>query len=357
MKSYGTYGDEDCRTLLDKRNRTAVEEEHSHGERSDYRIADRRNAGTSGDSAGRTHSRDAGWSRIVRDVPRCDRESAGPAERPRDGLEPRPRVGLAYRGPLHYEIAAHRREIDVLEVLADHYAFGPDDQLAPVDELAQTFPIVLHGLGLSIGTAGPLDLAYVDCIRRLARRLDARAYSEHLSFTRAGGMETGALLPIPRTRAALTVVSENVVRVQDRLGKQLLLENVAAYFDYADAEMSEPEFVSALVARTGCGLLLDVHNVYVNATNFGFDPYAYLRELPAGAVRQMHIAGGEDVGGIYVDSHATPVCDTVWTLCAVALERQSPDCIVLEWDQNLPTFDVILGELAIARRLRDRSAA
>jgi uncharacterized protein (UPF0276 family) len=206
---------------------------------------------------------------------------------------------------------------------------------------------VPHGLGLSLGSADGLDETYLDRFADLIATVRPPWWSEHVAFTRAGGIDIGHLAPLPRTRDALDALERNIARARDRVGDvPLVLENIAAPMRLDTAgDLSEGAFLAELVARTGCGLLLDVENVYANASNFGEDPRATFDALPPDAVVQLHVAGGGWSGATYLDSHATPVREAVWALAAEACRRFPIRAIVVERDENLPPFAELLHEV------------
>ncbi|HWF77246.1 MAG TPA: DUF692 domain-containing protein [Caulobacteraceae bacterium] len=229
----------------------------------------------------------------------------------------------------HHGYAAH-----VLEVVAAHR------------------PIVMHGVSLSIGSTDPLDRAYLRSLRELAARVRAVWVSDHLCWTGVGGVNTHDLLPMPLTEAALAHVADRVRAVQDWLGRPLVLENPSSYLQFRADQMPEWEFLARLTGLTGCGLLLDVNNVYVSAVNHGFDAAAYIAALPPEAIVQMHLAGASDCGAHLIDTHDHPVAEPVWPLYAQAQGRCAGVSTLLEWDARIPPYEELLAELAKARLAR-----
>jgi hypothetical protein len=211
--------------------------------------------------------------------------------------------------------------------------------------------MVMHGVSLSIGATDPLDRAYVRRLVRLRDRIGARWVSDHLCFTGAAGRNTHDLLPLPLTRAALDHVADRVRIVQDALGAPLIIENPSTYIAWRGSTMPEAEFLAELCARTGCGLLLDVNNVYVSARNHGFDPYTYLDAIPFERVVQFHVAGHSDNGDHCVDTHDGRVVDPVWELLAAAWPRAGGASVLLEWDASIPSFPEVHAEALRARRV------
>jgi hypothetical protein len=260
-------------------------------------------------------------------------------------------AGYSYRRAYAAETYANRERIDVLEIVADHFFDRLRECRRELEMLAEHFTLVPHGLDLSLGSAEGLNEAYLTRFADVVRRSGARRWSEHVAFTRAGGISIGHLAPLPYTRETLDVLERNLERARRAIGDlPCALENIAAPIALG-GEFDEPEFLSALVARTGCKLLLDVENVHANALNFQFDADAYLDALPRDAVVQLHLAGGEWNGATYVDSHARTVSDDVWRLTRHAYERFAPEAAIVERDEDLPPFAELLREIEHAREL------
>ncbi len=261
-------------------------------------------------------------------------------------------AGYSYRRSYAAQTYAHRERIDVLEIVADHFFSPSRDCARELDLLAEHFTLLPHGLDLSLGSADGLNEPYLERFAEIVHRSGAPWWSEHIAFTRAGGVSIGHLAPLPFTHEALDVLARNIERARRAIGDvPCVLENIAAPVVLAGAEMDEPAFLTELVARTGCQLLLDVENVHANALNFGIDPEAYLDALPAQAVVQLHVAGGEWNGSSYVDSHACAVSDDVWRLVARAFERFPVRAVVIERDEALPPFEDLIDEIEHARAL------
>ncbi len=222
-----------------------------------------------------------------------------------------------------------------------------------LERVAAHRPVVMHGVSLSIGGTDPLDRAYLRDLRALAERVRAVWVSDHLCWTGVGGINTHDLLPMPLTEASLAHTADRVRAVQDALGRPLVLENPSSYLEFRASEMPEWEFLGRLAEETGCGLLLDVNNVHVSATNHGFDAVAYIDALPAERIVQMHLAGCSDCGGYLIDTHDHPVAAPVWPLYARAQARAGGVSTLLEWDARIPPYDELLAELGKARLARD----
>jgi uncharacterized protein (UPF0276 family) len=262
-------------------------------------------------------------------------------------------VGLGLRSQ-HYEaLLSSRRDVPWLEVLVDNYAHGDGLPLRHLDRARALYPVVFHGVGMSLGSTDPLDGDYVAAIRRLARRIEPAWISEHLAWVSAGGRHHHELLPLPFCEEAVGTVAAHVREVQDRLGQRILVENAAGYLRFACSRMSEAEFIAAVVAEADCDLLLDVSNLHVNARNHGYDPLVFLETIPGDRVRQMHLAGYDDHGSHLIDAHGSPVSEATWALFIQVQGRFPgvPTCI--EWDRDVPPFAVLAGERTRAAAIVD----
>ena len=270
-----------------------------------------------------------------------------------------PAVGIGYRSVLDAWTRANLDRFDVLEITVDHCMSASRFAETAIFDLVGKIPLTAHGIGLSIGTDVPLDLAYLDKAAAIVERLRAPAYSEHLAFTRTPGRDLANLLPVPKTQAVAESIIEKVRLVQSRISVPFLLENITYVFEWPDSELTDAEFLNLICAETGTGLLLDLENLYLNARNHRFDPYKFLDALPSGAVKEVHLAGGVTVEKSYLqrpvlaDSHSHPVPDGALDLLDHTLARQSPDAIVLERDDRLDAVDEIMDDV---RRIRARLA-
>lgn len=263
-------------------------------------------------------------------------------------------VGLGFREPFRADLFLNRERVDFLEVTADHYLDAPPEKQRELDLLAAHFTLIPHGLSLSLGSAEGLDLAYLDALADLVRRLDPPWWSEHVAFTRAGGVDIGHLAPLPFAHETLEVLCANIAAVRRRIEVPLILENITYTVALPGAEMDEAEFLAALLDRTGCGLLLDVTNLHTNAVNHGLDPAAFLDRLPLERVVQLHFAGGRRQDGVLVDSHSRPAPPPVWALLEEVLARAPVKGVILERDEDLPPFGELLIELDRARAIGRR---
>jgi uncharacterized protein (UPF0276 family) len=262
-----------------------------------------------------------------------------------------PAIGIGYRSSIDDFIRTNLARFEVLEITLDHCLAGSTASRAAIFDLIGQVPLTAHGIGLSIGTEAPLDLAYLDEIAALLDRLKAPAYSEHLAFTRVPGRELGNLLPLPKTQAVAESVIAKVKTVQSRISVPFLLENITYIFDWPDSELTDAEFLTLICRETGAGLLLDVENLYLNASNHGFDARAFVDALPRGLVREIHMAGGKAVREpflprpLLVDTHSYSVPEEVLALLDHALIRQTPSSIILERDDRLDATDEIMADV------------
>jgi len=263
--------------------------------------------------------------------------------------------GLGLR-PEHYEeIAASPGKVSWFEALSENYMVPGGNPVYWLERIRRDYPIALHGVSLSIGSIDPLDERYLDDLKALADRVQPMWLSDHLCFTGLRGMNMHDLLPLPYTEEALDHVAGRVKRVQDRLGRRLVLENVSSYVTYAASELSEWEFIAELSRRADCDILLDVNNVFVSAFNHEFDPLAFLRGMPAERVRQFHLAGHTHKGSHIIDTHDHPIVPDVWALYAEALKLFPGVPTMIERDADIPPYAELLAELDMAREIAART--
>jgi uncharacterized protein (UPF0276 family) len=268
-----------------------------------------------------------------------------------DHALPGAQVGIGLRAAHYAEIAERLPPLAFLEVHSENYFGDGGSALAWLERLRAHYPVSLHGVGLSLGSADPLDERHLSRLAALAARVEPMLVSEHLSWSSIGGHHANDLLPLPFTQEALDHVVDRIGATQDRLGRRILVENVSTYARLPDSRIPEAEFVAQVVRRSGCGLLLDVNNVFVNAGNHGFDPRAYLAALDGTLIGEMHLAGFERADGLLVDTHAAPVADEVWSLYEEAVRRFGARPTAIERDANMPPLDTLLGEAARARKV------
>ena len=261
--------------------------------------------------------------------------------------------GLGMR-PAHYdEFLGGNVPVDFIEVISENFMVDGGRPLHILDRVRTHYPVALHGVSMSIGSADGLDIGYLRRLRSLVDRIDPVVVSDHLCWTRIEGFNSHDLLPLPYTQEALDLVCANVSEAQDILGRALLIENPSTYLEFSHSEMSEWAFLDEMSARTGCFLLLDVNNIYVNAANHRFDPLAYLEGIPADRVRQIHLAGHSQGKDLLIDTHDQPVPSPVWALYETAIQMTGPVATMIERDDRIPPLAELLDELAIARELAD----
>jgi uncharacterized protein len=268
-------------------------------------------------------------------------------------------AGIGLRAPHVEEILATRPAVGWLEVHAENY-MGGGPTLRALERLRVDYPISIHGVGLSLGSAGDLDTRHLERLARLVERVEPALVSEHLSWSVTGGAYLNHLLPLPYTAETLAIVSEHVERAQARLGRRLLIENPSGYLRFRGDEIAEADFLAALARRTGCGLLCDVNNIHVTCANLGGDPDAYLAALPPDAIGEIHLAGhavnDADGRAILIDDHGARVAEPVWQLYARALARFGARPSLVEWDTDLPPLATLLDEASRAERYLETSA-
>jgi len=258
----------------------------------------------------------------------------------------------------HYEaILADNPRVDWFEALTENYLVPGGRPLDNLMRIRERYPMVLHGVSMSIGSTQPLDLHYLAQLKSLAARVEPHWISDHLCWTGVAGRNMHDLLPLPYTEEALTHIVDRVRTVQDILGRRILLENVSSYVTYRDSQVTEWEFLREIAQQADCLLLLDVNNIYVSSVNHGFDPLAYLQAIPVDRVQQMHLAGHENHGDYLIDTHDHPVPDPVWELYDAAVSRFGSVSTMIERDANIPPLEELCCELDAARQLAERALA
>jgi len=258
-------------------------------------------------------------------------------------------IGLGLRTVHYGHILEHWPAVDWFEIISENYMQTQGRPLQFLDRIAERYPIVMHGVSMSIGSADPLDWSYLGELKALKQRTSARWISDHLCWTGVAGRNTHDLLPMPYTEEALRHTAARVRQVQDFMEAPLLLENPSSYLEFAGCEMREWEFLARLAEEADCGLLLDVNNIVVSAFNHDFDPVTYLAALPLDRVAQMHVAGHTHHGTHIVDTHIGPVTDEVWALARDASARAPCASLLLEWDAEIPPFEEVHREALRAR--------
>lgn len=260
--------------------------------------------------------------------------------------------GLGLRKEHYGDYLSAPQPVDFVEIISENFMACGGRPLHTLDAVRERHRVAMHGVSMSLGSPGGLDADYLHALKTLARRLDPLWISDHLCWTRVGGLATHDLLPLPYTPEALDVCVANVRHAQDVLERPILVENPSSYVTFPESSMTEWDFLAALAGETGCYLLLDVNNVFVSSVNHGFDPQAFLAGIPPDRVRQMHLAGhSAGPRGLLIDTHDAPVCPEVWALYQRATERFGPCATMVERDDHMPPLDVLLDELAQARRL------
>ncbi|MET0988783.1 MAG: DUF692 domain-containing protein [Steroidobacteraceae bacterium] len=257
--------------------------------------------------------------------------------------------GLGLRAE-HYEAVLNERpRVDWFEVITENYLVPGGKPLYYLDRIRERFPLAMHGVSLSIGSTDRLNLDYLRQLKQLANHVQPRWISDHLCWTGVDGLNLHDLMPLPYTEEALQHVAARVRHVQDFLGQRILLENVSSYLDYTDSTLSEWDFLTALTAEADCDLLLDINNIYVSSVNHGFDPSEFLAGVPKERVRQLHLAGHQNLGTHLIDTHDAPIATAVWDLYKAARLRFGDVATMIERDDKIPPLFELIAELDIAR--------
>ena len=258
------------------------------------------------------------------------------------------KAGIGLRFQHHQAVLDTRPDVTWMEVHTENY-MGGGSAIRCLEAVRREIPISLHGVGLSLGSAEGLDQAHLDRIWQVAERIEPDLMSEHIAWSVSGDTYLADLLPLPMTEEALAVVCRHVDQAQSRLGRRILVENPSTYIQFRHSTIPEWEFMTAVAARTGCGILCDVNNIYVSAKNHGWNPLIYIAALPADAIGEIHLAGHsvrqlDDGGTLRIDDHSSPVIGEVWSLYEEALRRFGSVPTLIEWDQNVPPLDVLVEE-------------
>lgn len=265
-------------------------------------------------------------------------------------IEPFGDFGLGLRRAHYADFIERDIDVDFVEVISENYMIDGGRPLRILEQLREKYPVIIHGVSMSIGSASGLDREYLDRLKRLERRIDPLWVSDHLCWTRTSAHNSHDLLPLPLTAEALAVVCANVVQAQDHLGRAMLIENPSSYLTFPEDELAEWEFLGEMARRTGCYLLLDVNNIHVSACNHGFSARQYLEGLPLERVRQIHLAG-HTPGEIIIDTHDREVSDDVWALYSRAMAMiDQPVATMIERDDKIPPLPELLAELELARK-------
>ena len=257
--------------------------------------------------------------------------------------------GLGLRIPHYDEILATRPKVDWFEILSENYLVPGGKPLYYLERIRANYPVVMHGVSLSIGGTDPLNRDYLKQLKVLADRIEPRWVSDHLCWTGVGGLNLHDLMPLPYTEEAVQHVVSRVKQVQDFLGRRILLENVSSYVTYKQSQLTEWEFLAHIAEQADCLILLDINNIYVSSFNHGFDPADYLNGIPIERVRQFHLAGHQNCGNYIVDTHDHPIINPVWALYETAVKRFGSVSTMIERDDNIPPLKELLAELNHAR--------
>lgn len=259
-------------------------------------------------------------------------------------------IGLGLRRELANETFDNANKIDWLELVPENYMGLGGAARQRLEKVASRFPLVSHGVNLSLGSADDLNPEYLSSLKKLVEKIDAPWFSDHLCFTSVDGVYLHDLLPLPFSREAVKHCAKKAQQVQHTLGRPFLIENISAYMYMPGGEMSEAQFLSSVLEEADCGMLLDVNNVYVNSQNHKFDPFEFLKQIPLERTVQIHVAGHSTGEGTIIDTHGTAVIEPVFQLLKFVLERTDVKAVMIERDQNFPVFSELLGEL---KRIRD----
>lgn len=263
--------------------------------------------------------------------------------------------GIGLRTVHFPHILSERPSIDWFEILSENFMDTGGRPAYVLDQVAERYPVVMHGVSMSVGSTDPVNFDYLRKLKELARRTKARWVSDHLCWTGVSGLNTHDLLPMPYTDESLRHVAERVRIIMDFLERPVFLENPSTYIEFSESTWSEWDFLTELSTRSGCGLLLDVNNVYVSSFNHGFDPFEYVENIPAGRVVQIHLAGHTHKGTHILDTHSDHVVDEVWQLYRRVYQRMGGISTLLEWDEAIPSFDTVHLEALKARDYRTTS--
>ena len=261
--------------------------------------------------------------------------------------------GIGLRTVHFSHILKNHPKIDWFEILSENFMDTGGRPLYVLDQIAERYPVVLHGVSMSVGSTDPLDYKFLEKLKALAKRTDAHWVSDHLCWTGVSGLNLHDLLPMPYNDESLRHTVDRVRKIQEILERPIVLENPSTYLEFAHSNWTEWDFLATLAEEADCGILLDVNNIYVSAFNHSFDPKKYIDRIPADRVVQNHLAGHVNHGTHIIDTHSDHVIDEVWELYRYAFQRTGGVATLLEWDQDIPTFDVVHAEALKARKWRE----
>jgi uncharacterized protein (UPF0276 family) len=263
-------------------------------------------------------------------------------------------VGVGLRSSHYQEIFDTKPDIPWFELLSDNYMSDGGLPILRAEKIREDYPITLHGVGMSLASADPLNLDYLSKLKKLAQRLQPAYVSDHLAWVSIGGKHTHDLLPFPYTEATLKHVSDRINQVQDFLGREILVENPSSYLAFNATNMTEWDFIAGIAQSTSCNLLLDLNNIYVSAVNHHFDPYEYLQAIPIDRVKEIHLAGYEEMDNYLFDTHGNEVHPPVWDLYAAALQRFGKVPTLIEWDTDIPDLMTLRNEAFKAEKYMEK---
>ena len=266
-------------------------------------------------------------------------------------VAPQRLFGLGMRKPHYSRFIDGTAPVDFVEVISENFMFDGGQPLVTLAKVRENYRVALHGVSMSLGSVWGVDRMYLERLRALIGRIDPLFVSDHLSWTGYDGFNSHDLLPLPYTDESLAVVADNIYRAQEYFGRQILIENPSSYVSFEHSSMTEPDFLREVAAVTGCGLLLDVNNVYVSAYNHGFDATAYIEGLIGADVQQIHLAGHDDGGSVRIDTHDRSVCEGVWDLYGQAAAYFPEAATMIERDDSIPPLDDLIDELSNAKRV------
>jgi len=270
---------------------------------------------------------------------------------------PAPAAGIGLRAPHYAEVLARRPALALLEVHSENFFAAGGPALAWLESFRGLYPLSFHGVGLSLGSSEAPDAAHLAKLASLVERFEPALVSEHVCWSSASGRHSNDLLPLPYTEEALDNFVAHVDAVQERLGRPILVENVSSYMRFAHSTIPEGQFVAEVARRSGCGVLLDVNNIWVNSVNHGFDPGEFLAAIDPATVREIHLAGFEAQDSLLIDTHSREVTGDVWSLYRDAIGRMGPRPTLIEWDADIPALDVLLAEARKADAILDAARA
>jgi uncharacterized protein (UPF0276 family) len=261
--------------------------------------------------------------------------------------------GLGLRTNHYTAILEEKPKVDWFEIITENYLVAGGKPLYFLDKIRELYPIMMHGVSLSIGSSDPLDFEYLKQVKALANHVNPKWISDHLCWTGVQGRNTHDLLPLPYTEEAITHLVDRIEQVQDFLGQQILIENVSSYLTYCESSLTEWEFLKEISERADCLILLDVNNIYVSSINHEFNPLDYIAAIPPERVYQIHLAGHSNMGDYMIDTHDHDIVDPVWDLYAYALRHLGPVSMMIERDDHIPPLSTLMSELNHARLIAE----